>query len=103
MRRVVATGIGVVSPLGTGADKNWTALVNGQSGIGPITRFDTNDFSTTIAAEVKGFQPEDFIDRKEIKRMDPFIHYAMAAAHMAMEESVPVSRPVLTISGFSGE
>jgi len=63
------------------------AILAGTSGVGQITRFDAKDFSTTIAAEVKGFDPEGFIDRKEIKRMDPFIHYAMAAAHMAMEDA----------------
>jgi len=70
-----------------GVRSTWDAILAGTSGVGPITRFDAKDFSTTIAAEVKGFDPERFIDRKEIKRMDPFIHYAMAAAHMAMEDA----------------
>jgi 3-oxoacyl-[acyl-carrier-protein] synthase II len=87
MRRVVVTGLGAVTPLGVGVRSTWDALLAGTSGVGPITRFDAKDFSTTIAAEVKGFDPERFIDRKEIKRMDPFIHYAMAAAHMAMEDA----------------
>jgi 3-oxoacyl-[acyl-carrier-protein] synthase II len=87
MRRVVVTGLGAVTPLGIGVAPSWEAVQAGKSGIGQITRFDAKDFSTTIAAEVKGFNPEDFIDRKEIKRMDPFIHYAMAAAHMAMEDA----------------
>ncbi len=87
MRRVVITGMGAVTPLGVGVRPTWDAVLAGTSGVGPITRFDATGFSTTIAAEVKGFDPEDFIDRKEIKRMDPFIHYAMAAAHMAMEDA----------------
>ena len=87
MRRVVVTGLGAVTPLGVGVRSTWDAILAGTSGVGPITRFDAKDFSTTIAAEVKGFDPEQFIDRKEIKRMDPFIHYAMAAAHMAMEDA----------------
>ncbi|MBI5905865.1 MAG: beta-ketoacyl-ACP synthase II [Deltaproteobacteria bacterium] len=95
MRRVVVTGLGAVTPLGIGVAPTWEAALAGKSGIGRITRFDAKDFSTTIAAEVKGFQPEDFIDRKEIKRMDPFIHYAMAAAHMAMEDAGLVIDPAL--------
>jgi 3-oxoacyl-[acyl-carrier-protein] synthase II len=87
MRRVVVTGLGAVTPLGIGVAPSWEAVQAGKSGVGRITRFDAKDFSTTIAAEVKEFNPENFIDRKEIKRMDPFIHYAMAAAHMAMEDA----------------
>jgi 3-oxoacyl-[acyl-carrier-protein] synthase II len=87
MRRVVVTGLGAVTPLGVGVDPSWEAVLEGKSGIGTITRFDASGFSTTIAAEVKGFHPEDFVDKKEIKRMDPFIHYAMASAHMAMEDA----------------
>lgn len=87
MRRVVVTGVGVVSPLGTGNDRNWDALVNARSGIGPITRFDASSFPVRIAGEVKDFNPEDFIDRKEIKKMDLFIQFAMAATHFAMEDS----------------
>jgi 3-oxoacyl-[acyl-carrier-protein] synthase II len=87
MRRVVVTGLGAVTPLGVDVRSTWDAVLAGTSGVGPITRFDAKDFSTTIAAEVKGFDPERFIDRKEIKRMDPFIHYAMASAHMAMEDA----------------
>ena len=87
MRRVVVTGLGAVTPLGVGVRSTWDAILSGASGVGPITQFDAKGFSTTIAAEVKGFDPEQFIDRKEIKRMDPFIHYAMAAAHMAVEDA----------------
>jgi 3-oxoacyl-[acyl-carrier-protein] synthase II len=87
MRRVVVTGLGTVTPLGVDVASTWEAALDGKSGVGPITRFDVTDFSTRIAAEVKGFDPEQFIDKKEIKRMDPFIHYAMACAHMAMEDT----------------
>jgi len=87
MRRVVVTGVGVMSALGTGLEKNWDALINGQSGIGPITRFDASELPTQIAGEVKDFVAEDFVDKKEIKKMDLFIQYAMAAATMAMDDS----------------
>jgi 3-oxoacyl-[acyl-carrier-protein] synthase II len=87
MRRVVITGVGAVSPLGTGNSNNWDALVSGTSGIGLITRFDATDMPVKIAGEVKGFNPEDFFDKKEIKKMDLFIQYAMAAAHFAMTDS----------------
>lgn len=87
MRRVVITGIGAVSPLGTGNTANWDALVKGQSGIDLITRFDASDMPVKVAGEVKNFNAEDFIDKKEIKKMDLFIQYAMAAAHFAMEDS----------------
>jgi len=88
MRRVVVTGVGVISPLGTGTDKNWEALTKGVSGIGPITRFDAvATLPTHIAGEVTDFNPEDFIDKKEIKKMDLFIQYSLAAAEMAMQDS----------------
>lgn len=87
MRRVVVTGVGVVSPLGTGTEKNWSALMNGQSGIARITRFDASELPTQIAGEVKDFNPEDFIDKKEIKKMDLFIQYALGAAELAMQDS----------------
>jgi len=87
MRRVVVTGVGVVSPLGTGNSKNWDALTSGKSGIDFITRFDASDLPVKIAGEVKDFNPENYIDKKEIKKMDLFIQYAMGAAHFAMEDS----------------
>jgi 3-oxoacyl-[acyl-carrier-protein] synthase II len=77
----------MVSPLGIGTAANWNGLIEGKNGIGPITRFDTTDFSTTIAGEVKNFDPADFIPKKEIKKMDLFIHYAIAAADFAMQDS----------------
>jgi 3-oxoacyl-[acyl-carrier-protein] synthase II len=91
-RRVAVTGLGLVSPLAIGNDPNWEALLAGRSGVGPITRFDPSPFTCRIAAEVKGFDPSLFVDKKEIKKMDTFIHYAMAAAHFAMEDSgLPVN------------
>ena len=91
-RLVAITGVGLVSPLGVGNRENWDALTAGRSGLGPITRFDASRFACRIAGEVKGFDPSLYIEKKEIKKMDIFIHYAMAAAHIAMEDSgVPVT------------
>ena len=86
-RRVVVTGAGLVTPLGTGVEKNWQRLLAGESGIGPITSFDTEKFATKIAGLVTDFEPTDFIDAKELKKMDTFIHFALAASDMAMEMS----------------
>ena len=87
MRRVVVTGLGVVSPLGIGADFFWKALVNGTSGVGRITRFDPTGHGCQIAAEVKGFDPLQWIDKKEVKKMDTFVQYALAAGLMAVEDA----------------
>jgi len=87
MRRVVVTGLGITSPLGTGLEKNWDALTNGRSGIGPITHFDATDFPVKFAGEVRDLSLDDFIDKKEARKMDLFIHYALAAATMALEDS----------------
>jgi len=87
MRRVVVTGLGITSPLGTGLEKNWDALTNGRSGIGPITHFDATDFPANFAGEVRDLSLDDFIDKKEARKMDLFIHYALAAATMALEDS----------------
>ena len=95
-RRVVVTGLGLVTPLGTGVEKNWTALMAGRSGIGPITRFEAADFPARIAGEVRDFNPEDWIERREIKKMDPFIQFAVAAAQMAMDDAglpLPLADP----------
>ena len=86
-RRVVVTGIGIISPLGIGQEENWDAVSNGRSGIGPITRFDPKDVNAKIAGEVKNFNPEDYIEKKEIKKMDTFLHYSLAAGKMAVEDS----------------
>ena len=86
-RRVVVTGLGLVSPLGTGVEKNWQAILEGRSGIRKITRFATDGFPSRIAGEVPDFKAEDFIESKEIKKMDLFIQFALGAAAMAMEDS----------------
>jgi 3-oxoacyl-[acyl-carrier-protein] synthase II len=88
-RRVVVTGMGVVCPVGIGVEETWQALVAGKSGIGPITHFDSAAlaFPTRIAGEVKGFDPEKFLDKKEVRRNDRFIQFALAAADMAVKDS----------------
>ncbi|MDA8308591.1 MAG: beta-ketoacyl-ACP synthase II [Deltaproteobacteria bacterium] len=86
-RRVVITGIGLVSPLGVGIEENWSNVITGKSGIGPITRFDSSAFATKIAGEVKNFHPEEFISKKELRKMDPFLQLALGAAHYAMEDA----------------
>jgi len=86
-RRVVITGLGMVTPLGTGVAKNWEAACAGKSGIGNITKFDASDFSSRIAGEVKDFNPGDFMAKQQIRRFDVFIHYAVASARMALEDA----------------
>jgi 3-oxoacyl-[acyl-carrier-protein] synthase II len=86
-RRVVVTGVGLVTPLGIGVETNWEALMAGRSGIGTITRFDASAFPTRIAGEVRDFNPADWIERKEVKKMDLFIQFAMASADQAMRQS----------------
>ncbi len=86
-RRAVVTGVGLVSPLGTGTDKNWQALLRGESGIAPLTRFDVSRHATRFGGEVKDFDPLLFVDRKEVRKMDLFTQFAMAAAHLAVEDS----------------
>ncbi len=86
-RRVVVTGLGVVSPLGIGVQDNWQAVCSGKSGIGPITRFDATEFASRIAGEVKGFKANDYMAKQQVRRFDTFIHYAVASARMAMEDS----------------
>jgi 3-oxoacyl-[acyl-carrier-protein] synthase II len=86
-KRVVVTGLGLITPLGIGVDASWHGLIEGRSGIRRITQFDASQFPTKIAGEVEGFNPEDFIETKEVKKMDRFIHFAFAAATMAMSDS----------------
>ncbi|MDO8282724.1 MAG: beta-ketoacyl-ACP synthase II [Thermodesulfovibrionia bacterium] len=86
-RRVVITGVGMVSPLGTGTEKSWNGLIQGRSGVARITHFDPDGYPCQIAAEVKDFVIDDYIDVKEQKKMDRFIHFALAASSMAMEDS----------------
>ncbi|PKO51583.1 MAG: beta-ketoacyl-ACP synthase II, partial [Betaproteobacteria bacterium HGW-Betaproteobacteria-20] len=86
-RRVVVTGLGVVSPVGIGVKATWDNILAGKSGISQITKYDTSAFSTTIAGEVKGFNPEDFISAKDARRMDAFIQYGLAAGIEAIKDS----------------
>jgi 3-oxoacyl-[acyl-carrier-protein] synthase II len=86
-RRVVVTGVGLVTPLGVGIDGVWQRILNGESGIGPITRFDTTQHETKFAGEVRDFRAEDYVTPKEIKRMDLFIQYALAASKIAIEDA----------------
>ncbi|MCK6685540.1 MAG: beta-ketoacyl-ACP synthase II [Thermoanaerobaculia bacterium] len=86
-RRVVITGVGLLSPLGLTTAENWKALEAGQSGIGPITRFDASAYACQIAGEVKGFDPFTVLDKKEVKKFDTFIHYAVSAAREAIEDA----------------
>jgi len=86
-RRVVVTGVGLVSPVGIGTRNNWDALCSGTSGIGPITRFDASAFSTRFAGEVKNFDPLQWVEKKELKKMDIFIQFAIAAAQFAMDDA----------------
>jgi len=92
-RRVVITGLGAVTPLATGVEESWQRLCQGKSGVARITKFDTSGFNVQIAAELKDFHPEDFLDKKKIRRTDPFIQYALVAAHLAIHDAG------LTISG----
>ena len=105
-RRVVVTGIGMVTPLGTGIEKNWRRLLAGESGISPITSFDTEKFATKIAGQVTDFEVTDFIEAKETRKMDTFIHFALAAADMAMEmaklDVTPSLSPRLGVSVGAG-
>lgn len=95
-RRVVVTGIGLITPLGTGTQESWSALLAGRSGVGPITQFDTTDHPVTIAGEVSDFEPLDFVGRKDAKKMDRFIQFSVAAAQLAARDAgmtVPVENP----------
>lgn len=108
-RRVVITGIGLVSPLGIGTDLNWRALMSGQSGIGRITHFDPSAYASQIAGEVKDFDPLRFVEKKDVKKMDIFIQFAIAASQFAMDDSklqvTPENAPrvgVYIASGIGG-
>jgi len=95
--RVVITGVGLVTPVGIGVEASWNAICAGKSGIGPITRFDAGAYKTQIAGEVKGFEPRDYLDKKDAKRMQPYIAYAVAAAKMALADAD------LKIDGTNGD
>ncbi len=93
-RRVVVTGVGLLTPVGIGTETNWQALIAGESGIGPITHFDATDYPVRIAGEVPDFDALRWISRKEAKKMDRFIHFAMAATHLALEDAgLPLQVP----------
>ena len=105
-RRVVVTGIGLVSSLGIGTELNWAALCAGKSGVDTITKFDPTQFATQIAGEVRGFDPLQFIEKKDVKKMDPFIQYAIAASQFAMDDAgltiTPEMGPSVGVSIGSG-
>ncbi len=86
-RRVVVTGMGMVTPVGIGVEESWKAVCEGRSGIGPVTKFDASIFPSQIAGEVKNFKPEDFMEKQKVRRFDTFIHFAIASARMAMEDA----------------
>ncbi len=99
-RRVVVTGVGLVSPLGIGTEANWEALCAGRSGIGEITRFDASQYAARIAGEVKGFDPLQFVDKKDVKKMDVFIQFAIAATTFAMTDAgLTVTPDIATRTG----
>jgi 3-oxoacyl-[acyl-carrier-protein] synthase II len=93
-RRIAITGIGLVTPLGVGTDVTWASVCAGKSGIGPITRFDASEFTTTIAGEVRDFDPTRWIPKRNLRSMDRFIHYGIAAADMAVKQAgLDVDKP----------
>jgi 3-oxoacyl-(acyl-carrier-protein) synthase len=99
----VITGIGLVSPLGIGTDVNWRALMAGQSGIGRITHFDPSAFSAQIAGEVKDFDPLQWIEKKDVKKMDVFIPFAIAASQFAMDDAgLPITQNAANVGVFVG-
>ena len=87
MRRVAITGMGVISPIGSGLEKFWSAIKEGKCGIDEITAFDTTDFTVKLAGEVDDFDPKDYMDKKEAKRMDRFCQFAIGASQMAIDDS----------------
>src|SRR2546427_11521191 len=105
-RRVVVTGLGMITPLGSTVEKTWDGILAGKSGIGPITRFDATGLETTIAGEVRDFDPQDYMDRKEIRRSDRFVHFAVASAGQALKsarlEIIPELAPRIGVAFGSG-
>ena len=105
-RRVVITVLGILSPVGNDVVTAWSNILAGKSGIGPITRFDATDLETTIAGEVRDFDPLEYMDRKEVRRSDRFVHFAVAAAGQALEsarlESTPELAPRTGVARGSG-
>jgi 3-oxoacyl-[acyl-carrier-protein] synthase II len=95
LKRVVVTGLGALTPLGNNVDEFWKNLIAGVSGAGPITRFDASKFKTRFACEVKNFDPADYIERKELRKMDPFSHYAIAVAIQAVADAGLENNPAI--------
>ena len=109
MKRAVITGLGALTPLGNNVEECWKNCKNGQSGAGPITRFDATNFKTRFACEIKGYNPDNYFDRKELRKMDPFCQYAMVAADEAIKDSDidiskidPTRAGVIWGSGYGG-
>src|SRR5256712_13746443 len=99
-RRVVVTGMGLVTPLGIGTKESWQAAIAGKSGVGPITRFDAKELPSRIAGEVKGFDPAQFMDKKEARRNDLFIQFGLAATELALKDpGLPTDKPLGERSG----
>ena len=94
-RRVVITGIGLVSSLGIGTAANWAGLIAGRSGVTRVTRFDVSGYACQIAAEINGFDPLNWIEKKDIKKMDLFIQYAIAASQFAMDDAKLAITPAI--------
>ncbi|HEX2983784.1 MAG TPA: beta-ketoacyl synthase N-terminal-like domain-containing protein [Ignavibacteriales bacterium] len=86
-RRVVVTGMGALTPIGNTLEEFWNSMLAGKSGAGLITKFDTTNFDTKFACEIKGFDPLNYVDKKAVKRLDPYAQYALAAAEMAVKDS----------------
>ncbi|MGH8603292.1 MAG: beta-ketoacyl synthase N-terminal-like domain-containing protein, partial [Gammaproteobacteria bacterium] len=85
-RRVVVTGLGLLTPVGNNVEQSWRNIVEGKSGIVPITAFDASAFSTRFSGPIKGFKPEEYVSAKDVRKMDPFIHYGMAAGIQAFDD-----------------
>ncbi len=102
-RRVAVTGVGLLSPVGLTRAQNWESLLAGRSGVGVITRFDAGGYPCRIAGEVKGFDPARFVDRKDVKKFDTFVHYAVAAAREALAEETLGERAPAHVAGADHE
>ena len=87
LKRVVITGLGALTPLGNDLNSFWANLIKGTSGAGPVTKFDTSLFKTQFACELKGYEPTDYFDRKEVRKTDPFTQYALIAAGEAIQQA----------------
>ncbi|MDP3443417.1 MAG: beta-ketoacyl synthase N-terminal-like domain-containing protein, partial [Ignavibacteria bacterium] len=99
-RRVVITGMGALTPIGNNLAEYWDGLVTGKNGAGLITKFDATNHTTKFACELKNFDPSTYIDKKELRRMDPYTHYALATAAMAVEDSkLDLSKVDLELAG----